>query len=132
MKAGWEFDFSLYADALQHVHEGVNKVSREALDDVASVVQSAMQAACPSDKLRPFIKVYTPSAEGDFNYKAIGYVRDLAFTPAEIAIAANSVEFGSVHNAPMPHIRPTVRKLRAFVNKHIADKLIAAGYVDQT
>ena len=130
MKAGWDFDFSLYADALEHASDGVNKVSRQALDDVADVVESAMRAACPSDKLRPFIKTFTPSAEGDYNYKAIGYIRDAAYTPKDIAVAANSVEFGSVHNAPMPHIRPTVRRLSAYVNKHIADKLIAAGYAD--
>ena len=130
MKAGWEFDFSLYADALEHASADVNKVSREALADAGQILQSAMQAACPSDKLRPFIKVFTPSGEGDFNYKAIGYVRDLAYTPKEIAIAANSVEFGSVHNAPMPHIRPTVSRLRNYVKKHIAAKLKAAGYID--
>jgi nitric oxide synthase oxygenase domain/subunit len=130
VKAGWNFDFSEYENAIQQVHDGVNKVSREALDDIASVVQSAMKSACPSDKLRPFIKVFTPSGEGDFNYKAIGYVRDAAYTPKEIAVAANSVEFGSVHNAPMPHIRPTVSRLRNYVKQHIAAKLKAAGYID--
>jgi hypothetical protein len=131
VKGSWQFDFSEFADALEKASVNVNTVSRSALADVGPVLQSAMQAACPSDKLRPYIKIHTPSAEGDYNYVAVGYVRDLSYTPADIAVAANSVEFGSVHNAPMPHIRPAVRRLRTFVNKHIALKLQAAGLVDQ-
>ena len=94
------------------------------------MLQSAMVSRCPSDKLKPYIKIFTPSVEGDYNYVAVGYVRDPAYTPKEIAIIANSVEFGSVHNAPMPHIRPAVRALRSAVNSRIAAKLKAAGYVD--
>lgn len=131
MKAGWEFDFELYADALEHASDGINKVSREALADSAQILQAAMQAACPSDKLRPWIKIFTPSVEGDYNYVAVGYVRDIAYTTKEIAVAANSVEFGSVHNPPMPHIRPAVRRLRKTINQLIASRLVAAGYVDE-
>jgi hypothetical protein len=130
MKAGWEIDFSLYEDALAEAGANVNAVSREALAESAQILQAAMEAACPSEKLRPYIKIFTPQGEGDYNYVAIGYVRDLAYTPPEIAVAANSVEFGSVHNAPMPHIRPVVRRLRKSVNELIAGRLKAAGYVD--
>ncbi|MCZ2076686.1 MAG: hypothetical protein LC130_17035 [Bryobacterales bacterium] len=130
MKAGWQIDFSEYADALERASVDVNQVSREALAEAASVLQAAMVAACPTAKLRPYIKVFTPSAEGDYNYVAVGYVRDAAYTPAEIAILANSVEFGTTHSPPLPHIRPAVRKLRAAVKGLIANRLIAAGYVD--
>lgn len=130
MKAGWQFDFEEYRDAIEQAGKDVNVVSRQALAEVGDVLVSAMQAACPSDKLRPYIQLYTPTREGDFNYVAAGYVRDLSYTPKEIAIAANSVEFGSVHNAPMPHIRPAVRKLRGYVNQTIADRLRAAGLVE--
>jgi hypothetical protein len=40
------------------------------------------------------------------------------------------VEFGSVHNAPMAHIRPAVRAMRSAVNNLLAAKLKAAGLVD--
>lgn len=132
MKAGWEFDFSEYAETLERAGADVNKVSRKALADSGQMLQAAMAAACPSDKLRPYIKIHTPSAEGDYNYVAVGYVRDLAYTPADIAVAANSVEFGSVHNPPMPHIRPAVSRLRKTINQLIASRLAAAGYVDDT
>lgn len=130
MKAGWQFDFSEYRDAIEQAGTDMNDVSRDALSDVGEVLQSAMINACPSDKLRPYIQIHTPTAEGDYNYIAVGYVRDLSYTPAEIAKAAMAVEFGSVHNAPMPHIRPAVRALRSYVNKEIAARLKAAGLVD--
>lgn len=130
MKAGWDVNFTEYFEAIEQAGSNVNTVSREALAEVGAALESAMRAACPSDKLRPYIQTYTPTREGDFNYVAVGYVRDLSYTPAEIAVAANSVEFGSVNNAPMPHIRPVVRRMRKSVNEHIANRLKAAGLVD--
>ena len=94
------------------------------------MLKSEMIRRCSSQTLTPYIQVYTPTKEGDFNYVAVGYVRDLSYTPAEIAILANVIEFGSVRTAAKPHIRPAVRAMRARVNNHIAAKLKAAGLVD--
>ena len=116
-----------YFTAIEKAGKEINPVARAALAEVGVMLQADMISRCPSDKLKPYIKVFTPSKEGDFNYLMVGYIRD---TPKEIAIAANSVEFGSVHNAPMPHIRPAIRSMRAKVNAHIVAKLKAAGLVD--
>lgn len=131
MKATWELTgFEEYIAKLEGATDGINQVSREALAEAGKILQVAIQARCPSDKLKPFIKIFTPSGKGDYNYVAVGYVRDLAYTPKEIAVAANSVEFGSVHNAPMPHVRPAVSALRAAVKNLIVNRLKAAGYLD--
>jgi hypothetical protein len=131
MKLKWELTgLDDYYNALQAAGKNINTVSREGLAEAGRMLQSAMVARCPSDKLKPYIKIYTPSVEGTYNYVAVGYVHDLAYTPADIAVAANSVEFGSVHNAPMPHIRPAVSAMRSAVNNLIAAKLKAAGLID--
>lgn len=131
MRAGWELTgLDEYISALQKAGKDVNTVSRAGLAEAGYMLKNAMVSRCPTDKLRPYIKIFTPSAEGDWNYVAVGYVRDLSYTPADIAVAANSVEFGSVHNAPMPHIRPAVSAMRSAVNNLLAAKLKAAGLVD--
>lgn len=131
MKATWELTgFEEYIAKLAGATDGINQVSRQALAESGKILQAAIVARCPSEKLKPYIKIHTPSGAGDYNYVAVGYVRDIAYTPKEIAVAANSVEFGSVHNAPMPHVRPAVGALRATVKNLIASRLKAAGYVD--
>ena len=131
MASRWEISgLDDYLEFLQKASVDINLVSREGLAEAGRMLQSAMVSRCPSDKLKPYIKIHTPSAEGDWNYVAVGYIRDLAYTPADIAKAANAVEFGSVHNAPMAHIRPAVRAMRAAVNNLLAAKLKAAGLVD--
>jgi HK97 gp10 family phage protein len=131
MKAKWEVQgIEEYIAALRDAGKAVNTVSREALADAGKDLKAEMLSRCPTDKLRPYINIFTPSREGDYNYVAVGFIHDLAYTPADIAVAANSVEFGSVHNAPMPFIRPAVSKLKSKVNASIAAKLKAAGLVD--
>jgi hypothetical protein len=131
MKAQMEFQgFEDYFKALEDANVNINTVSRSALAEVGPMLQAEMERRCPTDKLKPFIKIYTPTREGDYNYIAVGFVRDLAYTPAWAAVAANSVEFGSVHNAPMPFVRPAVKALKSRVNASIAAKLKAAGLVD--
>lgn len=131
MKSRWEISgLEDYMRFIEQAGKDVNTISRSGLAEAGNMLKNAMISRCPSDKLKPYIKIFTPSAEGDYNYVAVGYVRDLAYTPAEIAVAANSVEFGSVHNAPMPHIRPAVSAMRSAVNKLLAARLKAAGLVD--
>lgn len=131
-KNGWQVTgLDDYFTALEEAAKDINTVSREALAEAGQMLKSEMVSRCPSRQLKPYIQIHTPSAEGDFNYVAVGYVRDLSYTPADIAILANVIEFGSVHNAPMPHIRPAVRALRGRVNSLIGERLKAAGLVDR-
>jgi hypothetical protein len=131
MKSKWEISgLEDYMMFIEQAGKNVNTVSREGLAQAGQMLQSAMISRCPTDKLKPYIKIFTPSAEGDYNYVAVGYVRDIAYTPKEIAVLANSVEFGSVHNPPMSHIRSAVSSMRSSVNKLLAAKLKAAGLVD--
>jgi len=132
MKAAWEVQgLEDYMDMLKEAGKQVNVVSREALAEVGQELQAEMQIRCKVDKLLPYIKIYTPQREGDYNYVAVGFVHDLAYTPAWAAILANVIEFGSVHNAAMPFIRPAVRAMRSAVNAKIAARLKAATLVDE-
>lgn len=132
MKSTMEFEgLDEYLAALEKAGQDVNLVSRDALAELGPMIQAEMIRKCPTQKLAPYINIFTPSREGDYNYVAVGYIRDIKYTPREAAILANVVEFGSVHNGPMPHIRPVVRAFRSRVNKHIAARLQAAGLVDR-
>jgi HK97 gp10 family phage protein len=119
-----------YIETLEKASKDVNKVSREALADAGKDLLAAMRSRCRVDKLLPYIQIFTPSVEGDFNYVAVGFIHDLAYTPKETAILANVIEFGSVHNAAMPFIRPAVSAVRASVNRLIAARLKAATLID--
>ena len=94
--------------------------------------RAAMVARVPVDSgnLRDHIKIFTPSAEGDYNYVAVGIIRHLDYTDRETAIQAISVEFGSVRMAAHPFIRPAVRATRAPVERLIRERLKAAELVD--
>jgi HK97 gp10 family phage protein len=121
-----------YLEVLQNAGEDINEVSRSALAEAGEMFQSAMVARVPVDSgnLRDHIKIFTPSAEGDYNYVAVGIIHDLAYTDKETAIQARAVEFGSVHMAAHPFIRPAVRATRGAVQKLIRERLKAAGLVD--
>lgn len=121
-----------YLDVLQKAEVDINLVSRAALKEVGEMFRSAMVARVPVDtgNLRDHIRIFTPSAEGNYNYVAVGIIRDASFTDRETAIQANVVEFGSVNMAARPFIRPAVRAKRAAAQRLIRERLKAASLVD--
>jgi hypothetical protein len=132
VRAAWELKgLDDYFETLEKAEVNINVVSREGLAEAGKMLQAEMQIGCRVDKLLPYIKIFTPTREGNYNYVAVGFVHDLAFTPKWAAILANVIEFGSVHNEPMPFIRPAVRRMRSQVNALIAAKLKAATLVDE-
>jgi HK97 gp10 family phage protein len=121
-----------YFDLLQKAGKDIDLISRSALKEAGEILQADMISRVPVDtgNLRDHIKIYTPSAEGYFNYVAVGIIRDLGYTDKETAIQANAVEFGSVHTAARPFIRPAVRAKKAAIMKLIRDRLKSAGLID--
>ncbi len=133
MKSAFEITgLEEYLDALQRAGEDINKISREALAEASEILVAEMKARVPIDtgNLLEHIKIKVPSGEGNYNYREIGIIYDPAFTDRETSIQARAVEFGSVHAAAQPFIRPAIRAKRAAIIKLIREHLRRAGLVD--
>ena len=122
-----------YLEVLQKTGQDINIVSRSALQEAAQILKSAMISRVPvgeTKNLRDHILIFTPSAEGDFNYVIVGIIMDIGYTDAKTAIYANSVEFGSVHAGARPYIRPAIRSTKSAITRLIRDRLKAASLID--
>ena len=121
-----------YFALLQQKEMDINKVARAALDEAAPLIQTEMQKRVAVDEggLRDHIMIYTPSGEGDFNYRFIGVISKKIFTDKRTAIKAIVNEFGSKHMAAHPYIRPAIRAARLQVQNIIKEHLQRAGMVD--
>jgi HK97 gp10 family phage protein len=116
--------------ALTKAGADVNKVAREALAEASEVLLAEMQARCQSRELKAILAIKVPSGEGDYNYREIGILYDLAHTSKRQAIKARVIEFGSTRMAARPFIRPAIRAKRTQVMNIIRDRLRAAALVD--
>lgn len=121
-----------YIEHLRKTGEDVNKISREALEEVSNVLLVEMQSRVPVDtgNLYEHIKIKTPTKEGDFNYREIGIIHDIAYTDKKTAIQARSIEFGTVHAHAQSFIRTAIRAKRGVCLEIIKNRLKNAGIVD--
>lgn len=125
-----------YIEELLKAGKEVDLVARDALAEAAQDLQSALINAVPeaegvnADALREHIHIRTPSGEGHYNYVNVGFLRDLAYTPAGIDIHAKIVEFGSVWTPARPFIRATVAAFKPRFDSIAKAKFVAAGLVD--
>jgi HK97 gp10 family phage protein len=110
----------------------INKVSREALAEAGSMLQSAMLSRVPikNGNLASHIKIKTPTAEGNYNYCEVGIIYDLAYTDKKTSIQARAIEFGTIYAPAQPFIRPAIRALRGAITGLILSRLQAAELVD--
>lgn len=131
MKSAFQITgFEEYFDSLRKAGEDINKVSREALAEVGNMLEGEMKSRCESEELKQIITQYVPSGTGDYNYRRIGIIHDLSYTTKRQMIKAIVIEFGGVHWAARPFIRPAIRAKRAAAMKLIQDRLRAAALVD--
>ena len=121
-----------YLEALQKAGRDIDLVSRGALKEAGEILKADMISRVPIDtgNLMRHIKIFTPSREGHFNYIVVGIIHDLDYTDERTAIQANAIEFGSVHAAAQPFIRPAIRAKRAAIMRLIRERLQAAKLVD--
>ena len=118
---------------IKHIHEAgesVNDVARSALAEIGPMLQAEMLRDVPVDEgeLRDTIQIRTPSGEGDYNYINVGIIAGVA--TKRNAIKALVFEFGSVHIAARPFIRPAIARKRAAVSRLIRERFKAKGLVD--
>jgi HK97 gp10 family phage protein len=124
--------FEEYVTDLVNAGININKVSRDVLAEVSEVILAEMRSRCPIDtgNLVGHLTIKVPSAEGDYNYREIGIIYDLAYTDKKTSIQARTVEFGGVKMAARPFIRPAIRAVRAEVVNRIRERLRASKLVD--
>jgi HK97 gp10 family phage protein len=134
MKSAFQITgFEEYAEKLVRAGLKINQVSRDALDEASKIILAEMQSRVPVDtgNLLNHLTIKTPTREGDYNYREIGIIYDLAYTDKKTSIQARTVEFGSVHMAARPFIRPAIRAVRSEVVNLIKSRLAEAGMVDK-
>lgn len=125
-----------YIEFLDKKASEIDIVARSALAEIGEILKADMQARVTvisgehSQNIIDHLAIKTPSGEGHYNYIQVGIIHDKAFTDAETAKQAVAVEFGSVHNAAMPFVRPAIYANRDRVMSIIRSKLQAAGMVD--
>ena len=100
-----------YLEALANAGEDVDGAARDALLEGATVLQEAMQSLVPilTGRLYLHIAIDGPHTNGNYSWCDVGIIHDIAFTPKDVAIQANTIEYGGVRRAAQPFIRPAMR-----------------------
>lgn len=121
-----------YLDALQRAGEDIDKISREALAEASEILVADMKARVPVDtgNLLSHITIKVPTAAGHYNYREIGIIYDLAYTDKKTSIQARAVEFGSIHMAARPFIRPAIRANKTRILEIFRRSLQSKGLID--
>lgn len=101
-----------YTEELEAAAEQVDPICRDTLFEAAQTMQEQMRERVPilSGRLYEHILIDGPNSNGNFHFVEVGIIHNLSFTPKDVAIQANVVEFGSARQAAQPFLRPVFRK----------------------
>jgi len=101
-----------YLEALAAAGEDVNGVARDALFEVAQTMQEEMQGSVPilTGRLHNHILIDGPHTDGNYITVEVGIIHSRDFTPKDVAIQANVIEYGSARQEAQPFLRPVFRK----------------------
>lgn len=112
---------------LEQAEKDVDGSVRDALFEAAQTVQEAMQDRVPvlTGRLWMHIKIDGPHTIGNYSWCEVGVIHDRNFTPKDVAIQANVIEYGTTGREARPFVRPAFRvNKNALINamKKIRDK----------
>lgn len=103
---------SEYLEALAKAEADVDGAARDAVFEGALTLQASMQDLVPilTGRLWEHILIKGPITDGNFIYCEVGILHDIAYTPKDVAIQANTIEYGGTRRAAQPFIRPAINK----------------------
>jgi hypothetical protein len=115
-------------EELSQAADDIDAIAREGLFETALNMQEEMQNSVPilTGRLWDHILIDGPHSDGNYHFVEVGIIHNLAFTPKDVAIQANVIEFGSSRQAAQPFLRPVFRKKKSIFWK--AFQMVAAKY----
>ena len=101
-----------YFEDLAAAEADVDAAARDVMFETALTVQEEMQTLVPvlTGRLHEHIQIDGPHTDGNYSWCEVGIIHDIAFTPKDVAIQANVIEYGNARQAAQPFVRPVLRK----------------------
>lgn len=120
---------SEYLEDLASAEADVDAASRDALFEGAQDIQDEMRSLVPilTGRLFQHIEVKGPITEGNYHYCEVGVIHDIAFTPKDVAIQANVIEYGSTRQAAQPFVRPAIARSKKVIVEKMKQILTRYG-----
>lgn len=107
-----------YLEEIEKAGHNIDGAARDAVYEGAVTLQEKMQSFVPilTGRLFMHILIKGPITEGNFSYCEVGVLHDIAFTPKDVAIQANVIEYGSTRQSAQPFIRPALRSKKIVID----------------
>lgn len=125
--------FEEYFAQLREAEGNIDGVARDATYETAVVLQEEMRSLVPvlTGRLHEHILIDGPHTEGNIIWCEVGIIHKIEFTPKDVAIQANVIEYGSPskHIQPEPFIRPAIDHKRKVLKNTLKTILRKYGII---